>query len=277
METITQAGEAADALRINQIYQVQSREAYWISGGSASPGSSSTEIQVDIEAGEARFSGSKTTWAATTVALDAASADPRVDVVYVQSDGSFGVVTGTPHTYRPNQDEDGNAMTPAPFEHWEPSPDDGGNVLGHPICCVLVEPGMADSTDLTTSHIQDRRMTTSSESQSGQWNTLSFPVTEIAAGDYAELVDVPNGKTAYLVGIAAREADLGTAGVEMKVLNGAEDTTYYSFDANAEGGAIYGSLDSPLATATDPNLRVHLINNTGAKTTLSGKATFVYA
>lgn len=279
MQQIVTAGTAADALRINQIYQVQRREAYWVSGGTATPGSASTQIEVDIEAGEAQFGGSSTSWATTAVALDSASGDPRVDVVYVQQDGSLGVVTGTPHPYRPNQDEDGNAMTPSPFEHWEPSPDDGGNVIGLPLCCVLVEPSMADSTDLTTSHIQDRRLTTSTpEAETvGYWTTLNFPLTELDDGQYAKQIDTPDGNTAHLVGISARNQPLGTSGVVMEIRNGTGNTLHYTFNSNANGGYLYGSVDNPIVTINDPNIQVRLVNNTGSTAELSGKATFVYA
>lgn len=158
MDTIVTAGEAADALRINQIHQSITKDAYWVSGGDVTPGTASTQIEVNVASGEANINSTSVTWASDSVVLSAANNDPRVDVVYVQEDGTLTSVTGTPHSYRPNTDENGDPFTPAPFEHWEPSPDDGSNVIGLPLACVLVKPTTADSTDLTSAMIQDRRL-----------------------------------------------------------------------------------------------------------------------
>lgn len=164
METIVPSGTAADALRWNQIYQVQTEQAYWISGGDVTPGTASTQIEVDVASGQANINGTSVSWASNSVALSDANADPRVDVVYVQEDGSLAAVTGTPNAYRPNTDENGNSFTPAPFQHWEPAPNDGSDVLGLPLACVLVKPTTADSTDLASNEIQDRRLSTNTES-----------------------------------------------------------------------------------------------------------------
>lgn len=183
MDQIVDSGSAADALRINQLYQVQTRSGYWKTGGAVNPGSSTTQIEVDVEAGDAQVSGSAVSWSATSVALNAADTDPRVDVVYVRSDGTFGVATGTPHAYRPNTDENGDPITPAPFEHWEPAPDDGGNVPGLPLACVLVKPSVTDSTDITTSEIQDRRLAASSNSEYVKGNGTDNGQVTITADD----------------------------------------------------------------------------------------------
>lgn len=183
METIVTAGEAADALRINQIHQVQTGQAVWISGGSVTPGSSSTQLTVSVASGEATINDTSVQWASDTVGLDSASTQPRVDVIEVREDASLHAITGAPNAYRPNTDEDGNTITPAPFQHWEPAPDDGTNVLGMPLACVLVEPTMADSTDLTTDHIQDRRLDGADNSSLVKGNGEDNGRTVIVAND----------------------------------------------------------------------------------------------
>lgn len=152
MNTIVNGEEGAFALRLNQIVQAQTGQGYWISGGDCAPGTSSTEITVSVDPGTVSIGGQTVDFAGNdNLPLPAADSQPRVDVVSVQSNGNFSVTEGTPHSYAPTP----GGSDPAPFEFWEPSPDDGRNVTGVPLCYVLVEPGTSDATGMPNSHVDD--------------------------------------------------------------------------------------------------------------------------
>lgn len=230
-----------DALWANQINQTFTRQAYIVSGGAASPGTSSTQVEVDIAQVDARIDGSAVSHAGASVPLSDGGSKPRVDVVYLQSDATLQVAQGVEADYRPNEDANGNSITPEPHEHWAPSPDDGTNVTGVPLVAVLVEAGWTDSTSMTTDHLQDRRMSAADDS-------------EFVSGDGGE-----NGATT----ITVNDADFAV-----------QDTT----DATAEylwrdhsAGVLY--LGSPDAT---PTLRANLDANGNTVTGIE-QATFADA
>lgn len=151
MDTIVDQEEGAYALRLNQIVQAQTGNGYWISGGDCSAGTSSSRIEVDVDAGSVSIDGTTVDFAAESVPLDNGSSAPRVDVVSVKSDGNFDATKGTPEAYAPTP----GGADPAPFEHWSPAPNDGSGIVGVPLCYVLVEPGMTDSTALPADYVDD--------------------------------------------------------------------------------------------------------------------------
>lgn len=166
METPLDAGDALYTLYDNSIIQAYTRQAFHVSGGQLNPGTSSTEITVAVEAGEGRINETDVTWASEEVVLADAGVgpsgsdenQPRVDVVFATQSGALSVATGEPSPYAPDTDANGNPLTPAPFEHWEPSPDDGTNVGGLVLGLVLVKPNWTSAQDMTAADIKQWKL-----------------------------------------------------------------------------------------------------------------------
>lgn len=166
METPLNSGDALYAVYENSVIQAYTQEAYHKSGGQVNPGTSSTNITVAIEAGEGHINGQNVSWAAEEIQLANAGVgpngtdenQPRVDVIYATQAGALSAATGEPAAYAPDTDVNGNPLTPAPFEHWEPSPDSGSRVGGLVLALVLVKPNWTSAQDMTTSEIKQWRL-----------------------------------------------------------------------------------------------------------------------
>jgi hypothetical protein len=170
METPLDSGDALWTIQLNSVVQAYTRQAYHISGGQVNPGTSATQMTVAVEAGEGRINDQGVSWADEEVILAGAGVgpdgtdqnEPRVDVVYAQRDGTLTATTGIPAPFAPDTriDDNGNEVpyTPSPFEHWEPAPDDGGNVGGLVLGFVLILPGWSSAQDMSTAEIKQWKL-----------------------------------------------------------------------------------------------------------------------
>lgn len=163
MFTFIDSGDAGYSLQLNVLNQTFNRQAYWVSGGGITPGTSNTEITVRVESGEANVSGNPVSWAGEELVLADAgvgpngqpTGNPRVDVISATSNGALSVTTGEPAPYAPDTDANGNKLTPQEFEQWEPAPDDGQRVGGCVLGLVLVKPDWSSAQDITSACIDN--------------------------------------------------------------------------------------------------------------------------
>jgi hypothetical protein len=137
--------------------------SYVESGLNASPGSSGSSIQVDVDRGDVRINDSPTSVAGDTLSFDAvATADEfRADVIYVTTSGGLAVEKGNSATPQPTIDDDDPypTGTPQPARRlFAPSPPDGSSINGLPIHVVLVADTTSDSNDLALEDLVDYRI-----------------------------------------------------------------------------------------------------------------------
>lgn len=276
METQIDAGDAAYSLYENSIVQAYTRQAYHISGGQVNPGTSSTQLTVAVEAGEAHISDTPVSWATEEVILDDAGVgpngqdqnQPRVDVIFVAADGTLGAVTGEPHSFAPDTDADGNPITPAPFEHWSPAPDDGQRVGGLVLGLVLVRPGWSSAQDMSATEIKQWRLGGAEASQfvrgdgtdngsvtittKGAPFTLTDPTAQVAGGDYFRYD--PNNAT-Y---IGARDAPVTLRGDLDVNRRGVHGLSAMFFDSSNAAVSIFdaagGSPEQVFSIGNEINL-----------------------
>jgi hypothetical protein len=137
--------------------------SYVESGLNASPGSSGTSIQVDVDPGDVRINDSPTSVAGDTLTFDPVSAtdEYRADVIYATTSGDLAVEKGNIAQPKPTIDDDdpypdGN---PQPARRlFAPSPPDGSGITGLPIHVVMIADTASDSTDLALEDLVDYRI-----------------------------------------------------------------------------------------------------------------------
>ena len=136
--------------------------SYVESGLNASPGSSGSSIQVDVDPGDGRINDSPVSPAGDTLTLDAVgtSGEYRADVIYMTTSGGLAVEKGYSAPPEPTISDDPYPTgTPQPARRlFSPSPPDGSSIAGLPIHVVLVADTTSDSTDLALEDIVDYRV-----------------------------------------------------------------------------------------------------------------------
>ena len=136
----------------------------YVEGGlDASPGSSGTSIQVDVDPGDVRINDSPLSIAGDTLTFDAVSTDGeyRADVIYATVSGGLAVEKGNSAQPKPTIDDDDPypAGDPQPARRlFAPSPPDSSGISGLPIHVVMVADTASDSTDLALEDLVDYRI-----------------------------------------------------------------------------------------------------------------------
>jgi hypothetical protein len=156
-----QIGDALHALW-RQNVQDALTGSYTESGLGATPGSSGSSIQVDVDPGDVRINDSPTSVAGDTLTFDAVgvSDEFRADVIYVTASGGLAVEKGNSAPPEPTIDEDPYPMsTPQPARRlFAPSPPDGSSINGLPIQVVMIADTTSDSNDLALEDLVDYRI-----------------------------------------------------------------------------------------------------------------------
>jgi hypothetical protein len=104
-------------------------------------------LEHDVASGEVIVDGTRHSVSATTVTLSASNADPRKDVIYVDSTGTVAVASGTPAPAKPSG-ETGR-------DTYQPSPPDLSGTAACPLAEIWVGGGV---TDTGSTDISDRRV-----------------------------------------------------------------------------------------------------------------------
>lgn len=177
----TVVGQGYQALYHN--IHAKSEEGYAVidvDGGSCQPSDSSTDLAVDLAAGDLLFDNGHASPGSATVQLDAADAsDPRKDVIYW--DGSqFTKATGTP---APVSDRQSGATR---FDTFRPSPTPLGATEATVIAEVWVPAG---ASDIGAADINDLRVE-AMPLQGAEFATESdVPTGILQEGDFVWLAD----------------------------------------------------------------------------------------
>lgn len=147
MERLYHSAEGATALLNNIAYTTGVSGDHWLSGLQVTPNTTDTSgIYVDVANGVVNVNDTEVNIASQKVKLSAASNDPYIAVIYADSNG-MGAIEGAEAARDPSG---------ASFPNlWSPAPDDGGNVPGVARATVIVDPSVADSTDLTSGDIRN--------------------------------------------------------------------------------------------------------------------------
>lgn len=147
MKRLFNSGEGATALLNNIAYTTGVSGDHWLSGLQVTPNTTDTSgIYVDVANGVVNVNDTEVNIASQKVQLSAASNDPYIAVIYADSNG-MGAIEGAEAARDPSG---------ASFPNlWSPAPDDGGNVPGVARATVIVDPSVADSTDLTSGDIRN--------------------------------------------------------------------------------------------------------------------------
>jgi hypothetical protein len=214
--------------------------SYVESGLNASPGSSGSSIQVDVDPGDVRIDDSPTSVAGDTLTFDAVgtSDEYRADVIYATASGGLAVEKGNSATPEPTI-SDGDPYpsgTPQPARRlFAPSPPDGSSINGLPIHVVMIADTMSDSNDLALEDLVDYR--------------ISPPLP--GEHDHPDLA--LNQRTVALEGLASRQfVKLATIS-DGTVSSGAMRVEAYR--ANAEPQEDPRSLDVEIVSGGD-NVRI---------------------
>jgi hypothetical protein len=266
MDTPFDAGDAAYTLYYNAMVQAQTRSAYHESGGQVTPGTDSAQITVAVDGGEATINDTNVSWAPEEVVLEDGGVGPggsdqgapRVDVVYVKQNGALAAATGEPHAYLPDTDAAGDPITPAEFEHWEPSPDDGRNVGGVMLGLVLVEADDAVAADITTSEIKNWKV---GGAESGVYirgdGQDNGPIDITVTGDPVTIQDSDSGAVPFDYQPSENKVTIGSSGAQPYLGDNliAQGNTINGLNTLAYQDGAYGSLQFDSSTGTTWKLR----------------------
>jgi hypothetical protein len=245
-----------------------------VDGLDASPGSSGTSIQVDVDPGEVRINDSPVSVAGDTLTFDAiATADEyRADTIYVTTaSGGLAVEKGNSAPPEPTIGGDPYPTgSPQPARRlFAPSPPDGSSINGLPIHVVMIGDTTSDSNDLALEDLVDYRISPPLPGDHTHPEFAKNRRTEVlnnSGGDqYVKLATVNDGtlgpgSTVRFVGWQANERTAETNRLlDVTVTTG---STNYDVDAFAYGTRqsatdIVVTEESASAAGT-PNARYHL-------------------
>lgn len=134
----------------------------WESGLDASPGSSGSAIQLDVDGGAVRIDGEREDIAGATLTLDATSSGDewRADTIYASQSGGLSVQKGQSALPKPTVSGDPypTGDTYPARQLFDPAPPDGSSFAGVPLYAVYIPDTATDSTDLATADIVDYRV-----------------------------------------------------------------------------------------------------------------------
>lgn len=142
-----QSGDGAQALSINQLLDALGGDTV-VSG--CAPSAGTGNLEVDIASGTARVSGSNVSVSSGTVTLSSGSANPRKDLIYVDSSGNLQSAEGTAASAEPS----GSVR----FATYKPAPPDSTSITGAVVAEVWVAANKSDS--FQSADINDRRILT---------------------------------------------------------------------------------------------------------------------
>lgn len=104
--------------------------------------SRSGSLQTDIASGSLFAGGDAVDVSAQTVTHDGGDTEPRRDVLYVDSSGTFGISKGSPSA--PEGPDSAPSWGDDPFAYWLPQPNDFPDIPGTPVGEVAIEAGATD-------------------------------------------------------------------------------------------------------------------------------------
>lgn len=245
MSLLVKNSQAATALHENQ--HSERVEGYgWVSGLSASVGTSTTSIDIDLTSGTVLVDGTRHSVAAGTVTLQSGdSQHPRKDIIYVDSTGALAVETGVAGEPRPS----GAARE----RTWQPAPPDLTGITGTPLWEVWVPAGASDSGDLSSQDLIDRRLTAdvrvnnvTARGVDASWLTLSaggsvrdeVGTDRLVAKSAQTQVQFDDGSNGLQLD-AGDHTRLWTYGqTPLKVRDGAGGYTGVQYDADTSSGVL---------------------------------------
>jgi hypothetical protein len=138
---IPRLGQAAQALDINQAIQAQ--RGYAIARGCRP--TKDGPLRVRTAEGEFYAAGSHFETNEQTVTLDPGDVAPRKDLIYFNEQGTLSVRQGTPAEPR---GPDTLAFSSNPFDFWQPSPPDMGQINGTPVVEVVISEAATDFNEI---------------------------------------------------------------------------------------------------------------------------------
>jgi len=144
--------DGATALPLNALFRLG--EGYgWLEGGGVTFAASGSSIDVTVDSGTVRVSGSLTEFSQQTLTLpDGAPNNHRRDLVYVDYRGEAGYIQGDPAETVPQ-------LTPNDrFQNPVPAPPSAQALDGVPLAEVWVPPGTTASDALNPTDINDVRV-----------------------------------------------------------------------------------------------------------------------
>lgn len=204
-------GYGASALDLNQLNNLLQGN-YVLSGCTPSDGTNAMEV--DIASGTIQLDGSEISVNAQTVTLAASNADPRKDIIYIDSTGSATNVSGNPAPPEPDTEDR--------FHTYNPTPPDMSNTNGVVVAEIWVGGGVSD---ITGTDIRDRTagsLLGESENVSGSW-TFGSAVNIDTGGTGAALDlnqgDINNVDDVRFVGGSARIYTPNAAGETIEVID----------------------------------------------------------
>lgn len=138
---IPRLGQAAQALDIGQA--VQAQRGYGIARGCRP--AKDGPLRIRTARGEFYAGGSHFETGEQTVTLDPGDAEPRKDLVYFNENGTLSAQAGTPAEPRGPETA---AFSSNPFDFWQPSPPDMGQINGTPVAEVVVSEAATDFNEI---------------------------------------------------------------------------------------------------------------------------------
>jgi hypothetical protein len=246
--------------------------SYVESGLDASPGSSGSSIQVDVDPGDARINDSPVSVAGDTLTFDAVgvSDEYRADVIYATTSGGLAVEKG--NSAPPEPTISGNPYptgSPQPARRlFAPSPPDGSAINGLPIHVVLVADTTSDSNDLALEDLVDYRIAPplpgDHDHPEFAFNRRTEYLKNTDSDQYVKLATVNDGTSAAhgavrLVGVMGNKRGIETPRrFDVGIITGGSN---YGVDAFAYGSRA-GATDiivteEPASQAGTPENRYH--------------------
>lgn len=178
-----QSGFGATALDLQQILDAQQGWAVDLTESDSCEVIISDEASREVEAnqGTVFLGGDETSFELDALTLDAPSADPRRDVIYIDTDAVLSVETGEPRPYYPDPDE--TPFDVGPWDVFSPFPHSMHDIDGTVLAEVLVVPG-------GELRLRDRRM--DAQTTMGELDTTRAQVRQgpLEDNDVVRLLDL---------------------------------------------------------------------------------------
>jgi len=152
MVTYLNPNDAAHTFDLDNLYN-SLRGNTTVDGGTPSKGSNA--LETDVASGSAYVAQDTVEFSQQTRIHDAGGTDPRFDIVYIDSNGSLQIETGT----EAPAGTGGSVTDPfvdAPFKYYSPIPPDFTDFAGTPVAVVAIPAGAADYT--ASKHLRDVRL-----------------------------------------------------------------------------------------------------------------------
>lgn len=210
-----QNGFGAQAIDQEAVYRAL-QGSYVASGCSPSKGANA--LEVDVASGTINVDNSEVSVSSQTVTLASGDADPRKDIVYLDSTGTANVAAGTAAPAKPSGE--------TRRDTYQPQPVDLSGTAGVVVAEVWVP---ASASDIASGDISDRRPVLTFE---GQPNVPGWEVDGTASfsGDSSHTYNMNSTYDQVQVHVAARTDLFEKLGLR---INGHTDTNYDQWNKDA--------------------------------------------